>query len=213
MTHRTTAAAVIVDDMNAFIVVANIVLVVLTLVVVVYARVTVRESRKATTAAETTVTKTEEIVNTVRDLLVVARDTAAASEAAAEASRQAVQASKELIIHARATYEADERHRLQLQLHAIGNIVAALITEAEDARQLEAVKPGGVWQSRRQDLLGQLLAGLDFSMPKCAALVGAYRAPHEVLALAYDARQEVTAALMASASPIKPLLPALLQNS
>jgi hypothetical protein len=195
--------------MNAFIVVANIILVVLTLVVVVYARATVKESHRATTAAETTVTKTAEIVSAVRDLLVVAKDTAAASETAAEASRQAVQASQELIMHARTTYEADERHRFRLQLRAIGDVVAALIDEAQKAKVYEAAWAitATTWTSPRQDLLGQLLAGTDFSMPKCAALVGARRTAHEVLSLAYDAREEVTAALLASVGASKSLLP------
>jgi hypothetical protein len=207
---RSAVRRVIVDDMNAFIVGANIVLVALTLVVILYARATVKESQGATTAAETTVTKAGEIVNAVRDLLAVARETAATSEAATEASRQAVQASNELLVHARTTYEADERHRLRQQLLAIGGVVAAVISEAENARQLEAVAPSRVWQSPRQDLLGQLLAGTDFPLPKCPAVVAARRAPHEVLAMAYDARAEVTAALAASVSPGEQLLPALL---
>jgi hypothetical protein len=203
---------VIVDGMNTFIVVANLVLVAMTLVVIWYARATVIEGRRATAAAETTVTKAGEIVNAVRDLVAVASETAATSEAAAEASRQAVQASKELLVHARATYEADERHRLRQQLLAIGSLVASVISEAEKARQLEAVAvaPSRAWQSPRQDLLGQLLAGTDYPLPKCLALVGACRAPHEVLAMAYDARAEVTAVLTASVIPEEQLLPTLL---
>jgi Tfp pilus assembly protein PilX len=182
--------------MNAFLVVVNVVLLVLTLIVILYARATVNESRRATGAAEETVTKAGEIVGAVRDLLVVARDTASSSETAAVASGQAVEVSRELITQTRAAYEADQLHRRLGRLRAVAGTVANVITEAEHAVQVDVLAPKSAWQSAHQELLGYLLVGLDDQMPKCAALVLARRAPHEVLAAAYEARAEVQNALV-----------------
>jgi pyruvate/2-oxoglutarate dehydrogenase complex dihydrolipoamide acyltransferase (E2) component len=184
--------AAIVDGMDVFGFVVNVVLVGLTALVILFARQTVTESRKATKAAQDTVTA-------VGDLLAVARSTAAASEAAATAARQTVAAAQELVTAtgqmiqvARAARAADERDRQVRQVRGIGRLAEELFWKAAAETDWQGRTAG--WRVMEHNYLQQALVGLEDTLPNCVMLTQANLAA-SAMGTASQARYEVTQAI------------------